>query len=306
MYNGILPVYKERGLTSHDVVFKLRKILKTKKIGHTGTLDPEVAGVLPICIGPATRVSDYIMDMGKSYKATVSIGESTTTEDQTGEVVEKVNIAPKELNDRQVDAILEDFQGIITQIPPMYSSVKVNGKKLYEYARNGETVERPERKVNIKQIERTSDLVFEDNQCHFDIIVHCGKGTYIRTLATDIGKELGYPAHMSLLTRTTSGGFGIKESLTLEQISDFHEQDTLQSHLFPIEYGLKSLPEIHISDENMKKRILNGQKFNKKTFKKSIKSDQFVFKDADTDKAMAIYVQHPDKPHEIKPKKVFN
>ena len=130
MYNGILPVYKERGLTSHDVVFKLRKILKTKKIGHTGTLDPEVAGVLPICIGPATRVSDYIMDMGKSYKATVSIGESTTTEDQTGEVINKVNIAPNELNERQVDLILEDFQGIITQVPPMYSSVKSEWQKI--------------------------------------------------------------------------------------------------------------------------------------------------------------------------------
>ncbi|WP_340577730.1 tRNA pseudouridine(55) synthase TruB, partial [Staphylococcus aureus] len=196
MYNGILPVYKERGLTSHDVVFKLRKILKTKKIGHTGTLDPEVSGVLPVCIGTATRVSDYVMDMGKSYNATIDVQANA-------------------ININEVDAVLKQFEGIIEQVPPMYSSVKVNGKKLYEYARKGETVERPIRKVNIDSIARTSELQFEDGKCHFNIEVKCGKGTYIRTLATDIGKQLGYPAHMSLLTRINSGGFDIKYSITL-------------------------------------------------------------------------------------------
>ncbi len=129
MYNGILPVYKERGLTSHDVVFKLRKILKTKKIGHTGTLDPEVAGVLPVCIGNATRVSDYVMDMGKAYEATVSIGRSTTTEDQTGDTLETKGVHSADFNKDDIDRLLESFKGIIEQIPPMYSSVKVNGKK---------------------------------------------------------------------------------------------------------------------------------------------------------------------------------
>lgn len=128
MYNGILPVYKERGLTSHDVVFKLRKILKTKKIGHTGTLDPEVAGVLPVCIGNATRVSDYVMDMGKAYEATVSIGRSTTTEDQTGDTLETKGVHSADFNKDDIDRLLENFKGVIEQIPPMYSSVKVNGK----------------------------------------------------------------------------------------------------------------------------------------------------------------------------------
>lgn len=128
MYNGILPVYKERGLTSHDVVFKLRKILKTKKIGHTGTLDPEVAGVLPVCIGNATRVSDYVMDMGKAYEATVSIGRSTTTEDQMGDTLEMKGVHSADFNNDDIDRLLESFKGIIEQIPPMYSSVKVNGK----------------------------------------------------------------------------------------------------------------------------------------------------------------------------------
>lgn len=305
MYNGILPVYKESGLTSHDVVFKLRKILKTKKIGHTGTLDPEVSGVLPVCIGTATRVSDYVMDMGKSYNATITLGESTTTEDQTGEVIDKIDVQANAININEVDAVLKQFEGIIEQVPPMYSSVKVKGKKLYEYARKGETVERPVRKVNIDSIARTSELQFEDGKCHFNIEVKCGKGTYIRTLATDIGKQLGYPAHMSLLTRINSGGFDIKDSITLDQISQLHEQDTLQSHLFPLEYGLKSLPKIYVSDENIKTRILNGQKFNKKQFNQTIEQ-QLVFIDSETEKVMAIYIQHPEKNHEIKPKKVFN
>ncbi|QUX19228.1 tRNA pseudouridine(55) synthase TruB [Staphylococcus haemolyticus] len=305
MYNGILPVYKERGLTSHDVVFKLRKILKTKKIGHTGTLDPEVSGVLPVCIGTATRVSDYVMDMGKSYNATITLGESTTTEDQTGEVIDKIDVQENAININKVDAVLKQFEGIIEQVPPMYSSVKVNGKKLYEYARKGETVERPVRKVNIDSIARTSELQFEDEKCHFNIEVKCGKGTYIRTLATDIGKQLGYPAHMSLLTRINSGGFDIQDSITLDQISQLHEQDTLQSNLFPLKYGLKSLPKIYVSDENIKTRILNGQKFNKKQFNQMIEQ-QLVFIDSETEEVMAIYIQHPDKNHEIKPKKVFN
>ena len=305
MYNGILPVYKETGLTSHDVVFKLRKILKTKKIGHTGTLDPEVSGVLPVCIGTATRVSDYVMDMGKSYNATITLGESTTTEDQTGEVIDKIDVQENAININKVDAVLKQFEGIIEQVPPMYSSVKVNGKKLYEYARKGETVERPVRKVNIDSIARTSELQFEDGKCHFNIEVKCGKGTYIRTLTTDIGKQLGYPAHMSLLTRINSGGFDIKDSITLDQISQLHEQDTLQSNLFPLEYGLKSLPKIYVSDENIKTRILNGQKFNKKQFNQMIEQ-QLVFIDSETEEVMAIYIQHPDKNHEIKPKKVFN
>lgn len=130
MYNGILPVFKERGLTSHDVVFKLRKILKMKKIGHTGTLDPEVDGVLPICLGNATRVSDYVMEMGKTYKAEVTLGVSTTTEDQTGNTLEVKGIDKDDVTERDIDQTLEKFLGVIEQIPPMYSSVKVKGKTL--------------------------------------------------------------------------------------------------------------------------------------------------------------------------------
>ncbi|MCC2084289.1 tRNA pseudouridine(55) synthase [Staphylococcus sp. HMSC068D08] len=305
MYNGILPVRKERGLTSHDVVFKLRKILQTRKIGHTGTLDPEVDGVLPVCIGIATRVSDYIMDMGKTYHATVAIGISTTTEDQTGDILEQKTINVGEITSEAIDSTLAQFQGWITQIPPMYSSVKVKGKKLYEYARNGETVERPERKVEIKSIQRVSEIHFKQGMCLFDIDITCGKGTYIRTLATDIGKALGFPAHMSRLTRTSSGGFNISDSLTIEQIKVLHEQEQLQEKLFPIEYGLKGLPSIEIYNEDIKHRILNGQKFQKAMFSTVIQQ-QIVFIDGRTQQVLAIYISHPDKPKEIKPKKVFN
>ena len=305
MYNGILPVYKERGMTSHDVVFKLRKIVKMKKIGHTGTLDPEVSGVLPICLGESTKVSDYIMEMGKAYEATVTIGFSTTTEDQTGDVLDVKHLDDTSLSAQVVDATIATFKGEITQIPPMYSSVKVNGRKLYEYARKNQTVERPKRQVTIYDIARTSALRFENNCCHFDIQVRCGKGTYIRTLATDIGTALGYPAHMSQLQRTESGGFNIAQSLTLEDIRMLHEQDELQSRLFPLEYGLKGIKHIVISDDTMKTRILNGQKLSKRAFEDDIK-DHVVMIDAKTHRALAIYVPHPEKPFEIKPKKVFN
>lgn len=305
MYNGILPVYKERGLTSHDVVFKLRKILKTKKVGHTGTLDPEVSGVLPICIGSATKVSDYIMEMGKTYLATVYLGFSTTTEDQTGEILAKKNIEENTLKEAQIDSALARFEGVITQIPPMYSSVKVNGKKLYEYARKNETVERPSREVEIYDIKRASDLRFENQGCQFDIRVKCGKGTYIRTLATDIGKVLDIPAHMSKLTRIQSGGFDIEDSLSIEHVQALHEHETLQEKLFPIEYGLRGLKKVNISNENQKFKILNGQKFNKNEFDQSINTLVVMF-DTQENKALAIYTPHPDKPYEIKPKKVFN
>ncbi|HAR6618200.1 TPA: tRNA pseudouridine(55) synthase TruB [Staphylococcus pseudintermedius] len=305
MYHGILPVYKERGLTSHDVVFKLRKILKTKKVGHTGTLDPEVDGVLPICIGQATKVSDYVMEMGKTYRAEVTLGFSTTTEDQTGDVLAREIVTVDQFDANQVDAVLHSFKGWTTQIPPMYSSVKVNGKKLYEYARNGETVERPKRQIHISHIARISDLIFENDIVRFSIEVTCGKGTYIRTLATDIGRALHVPAHMSLLTRTMSGGFSLDQALTLALIEQSHHDDTLQNQLLPLAYGLKGLPSFHVQNESDKMKIKNGQKFAKGYF--NVPFEQLlVMVDSDNDDVLAIYEVHPSRQDEIKPKKVFN
>lgn len=158
MYEGILPLWKEKGMTSHDCVFKLRKILKMKRIGHTGTLDPSVEGVLPICLGQATKVSEYIMNEGKTYVATVTIGSSTTTEDADGDVV-KVDSSEKQFSIDQIKSVLQQLTGQITQTPPMFSAVKVNGKKLYEYAREGKEVERPSRQVTIHYL----NLLDEDD-----------------------------------------------------------------------------------------------------------------------------------------------
>ncbi|WP_086427916.1 tRNA pseudouridine(55) synthase TruB [Staphylococcus cornubiensis] len=305
MYHGILPVYKERGLTSHDVVFKLRKILKTKKVGHTGTLDPEVDGVLPICIGQATKVSDYVMEMGKTYRAEVTLGVSTTTEDQTGDILERHIVTADQIDVAQVDNVLETFKGWTTQIPPMYSSVKVNGKKLYEYARNGETVERPERRIHISHIARISEVIFENDIARFSIEVTCGKGTYIRTLATDIGRALSLPAHMSLLTRTMSGGFSIEQALSLAMIEQAHHDETLKNQLLPLAYGLKGLPSFHVQNESDKMKIKNGQKFAKGYFNVPFEH-QLVMLDSENDDVLAIYEVHPTRQDEIKPKKVFN
>ncbi|ARJ51720.1 tRNA pseudouridine(55) synthase TruB [Staphylococcus lutrae] len=305
MYHGILPVYKARGLTSHDVVFKLRKILKTKKIGHTGTLDPEVDGVLPICIGQATKVSDYVMEMGKMYRAEVTLGIATTTEDQTGDILTRQAVAPDALCASQVDDILQSFKGWTTQVPPMYSSVKVNGKKLYEYARRGETVQRPERQIYISHIARCSELIFENETARFSIIVECGKGTYIRTLATDIGRALNMPAHMSLLTRTMSGGFDLEQSLSLEEIEAAHQAQTLQEKLYPMVYGLKGLPMCVVQNDSDKMKIKNGKKFSRDYFKIPFET-QVVMLNGETNEVLAIYEVHPSRQEEIKPKKVFN
>jgi len=212
--NGIINLKKEAGMTSHDVVFKLRKILGTKKIGHGGTLDPDVVGVLPIAVGKATRMVEFMQDEGKVYEGEITLGYSTTTEDSSGEVVAETPVLSP-LDEKLVDEAIASLTGPITQIPPMYSAVKVNGRKLYEYARAGQEVERPERQVIIYSFERTSPISYEDKLARFTFRVKCSKGTYIRTLLVDLGEKLGYSAHMSHLTRTSAAGLQLEDSLTL-------------------------------------------------------------------------------------------
>ncbi|TDM04108.1 tRNA pseudouridine(55) synthase TruB [Macrococcus carouselicus] len=297
--DGIIAINKPRGMTSHDVVFKLRKLLKTKKVGHTGTLDPEVDGVLPICIGRATRVSDYMMDSGKTYIAEVTIGTATTTEDQTGEVVSRAAIQPEQFSAAEVDAALQSLVGDLEQTPPMFSAVKVNGRKLYEYAREGKVVERPSRVIKIHHITRLSEIKHHDHMLTFTIEVACGKGTYIRTLATQIADRLGAVGHMSKLTRTESGGFTLAECLTLEGLTEM-PFDEIISHLLPMERGLAGLPHLEVS-EDMKQRILNGQKLSQFT---PPLNDETVM--TYKGKAIAIYMPHPDKSGVVKARKVFN
>lgn len=301
--DGILAIHKEVGMTSHDVVFKLRKILKTKKVGHTGTLDPEVSGVLPICIGKATRVSDYVMESGKTYKAEVTIGVSTTTEDQTGDIVEEKNVNENIWSTDDICSTINKLEGEIEQIPPMYSAVKVNGKKLYEYARQNIEVERPVRKVFINSIELISEISYDNQTCKFEIEVECGKGTYIRTLATQIGELLGFPAHMSHLIRLKSGGFSLEQAIKLDELRQIVEQDKLQGVLLPLEYGLNGLEKTTINDEEIVKRIQNGQKIEKQL----IADHQFegIFVVWYGDKAIAIMDTYEKNNALYKPKKVF-
>lgn len=298
--NGIIALWKERGMTSHDCVFKLRKILKTKKIGHTGTLDPAVEGVLPICIGQATRVAEYLTDAGKTYEAVISIGKSTTTEDAEGEAVE-TDESYKSVSRQQLLEVLQSLTGRIEQTPPMFSAVKVNGKRLYEYARKGEVVERPTRTVTIYSLQLLDDsTVFEGEEITFRIRIACSKGTYIRTLAVQIGEKLGYPAHMSSLVRTASGTFTEENCVTIEQVENLMNEGNIQNIILPVEYALANYPFVEI-DQSNDKQIINGQVLPMHAFLKE--SDKIVF--SKQGKALAVYIAHPTKDGFMKPEKMF-
>ena len=247
--NGIINLKKEAGMTSHDAVFKLRKILGTKKIGHGGTLDPDVVGVLPIAVGKATRMVEFMQDEGKVYEGEISLGYSTTTEDASGEVVAETPVLSP-LDETVVDQAIASLTGTITQVPPMYSAVKVNGRKLYEYARAGEEVERPVRQVTIYSFERTSPICYEDKVVRFTFRVKCSKGTYIRTLSVDLGEKLGYAAHMSHLTRTSAAGLSLDDALTLEEVAEKVRQGDL-GFLHPLEIGTGDLEKVELTVEEV-------------------------------------------------------
>lgn len=225
MYNGIMNVYKEAGYTSHDVVARLRGICKMKKIGHTGTLDPEAVGVLPVCFGSGTKLCDMLTGWDKEYIAVLHLGVVTDTQDLTGQVLRKCE--PKQierLDEESVRAAVYAFLGEYDQIPPMYSALKVNGKKLYELAREGKEIERKARKVQIKGLE-----ILESELPRMKIRVVCSKGTYIRTLCHDIGESLGCGGAMESLIRSRVGIFGIQDALTLGQIERLASQNAIES-----------------------------------------------------------------------------
>lgn len=302
--DGILPLWKERGMTSHDCVFKLRKILQTKKVGHGGTLDPDVDGVLPICIGKGTKVIEYLQDSGKIYEGEITIGFSTTTEDRSGEVVE-TKAVDLPLTEVEIDQMMGTFIGKIKQVPPMYSAVKVNGKRLYEYARAGETIERPEREAIIEHFKRTTAPVYdaETKTQSWRFQVTCGKGTYVRTLAVDLGAKLGYPAHMSDLTRLASGGFSVGQAMTLAQVSELMEQNQIDHALRPIEEAMNAFPRINLTTEDWQK-VKNGQVLPLKTFNlKKMPGELIAF--FYQEQLVSLYKQHPEKSWLLKPSKVI-
>lgn len=250
MLNGIINVYKEKGYTSHDVVARLRGIAGQKKIGHTGTLDPDAEGVLPVCLGKATKVSDLLTEKDKTYRAVLLLGVTTDTQDITGTVLEECEtdtVCPEE-----AERVIRGFVGTYDQIPPMYSALKVNGKKLYELAREGKTVERKARAVQIHDIQ-----ILKMDIPRIEIEVTCSKGTYIRTLCQDIGEKLGTGGCMESLIRTRSGLFEIEASHKLEEIQQKKDQGDFESLLVPVDTVFGQYKKIQIQ-KDMEKRLRNG------------------------------------------------
>lgn len=237
---GIINVLKPPGMTSSDVVVWMRKVLKIKKIGHTGTLDPGVAGVLPLCVGKGTRLAEYITEQGKAYLAEVAFGITTDTQDAFGKVTQ---VTSTDLRQSDLERILPGFMGEILQTPPMYSAVRKEGKHLYEYARQGITIERTPREVSIYILKL--EKWYEGEFPRAILNIECSKGTYIRTLSHDLGQALGCGAHMSNLLRVRSGPFKIQESWTLEEIEEAVRESTYP-FLLPLTAGI-DLPRVFLS-----------------------------------------------------------
>lgn len=298
--NGIVPLWKPAGITSHDCVIKLRRYFSTKKVGHTGTLDPEVEGILPICVGEATKIVPYLTNTTKTYQAEVTLGVSTDTEDQTGMPTEQIKI-DRLITESEVKETLVKFQGEITQLTPLYSAVKVKGKKLYEYARANQPVERPVRHVFIHAINYLEKTLNQSNgKVSFGFEATVSKGTYIRTLAVDIGKALGFPAHMSHLVRTATASFDRSHAVTLTEIEQLSKVNQLTTVLLPIEAGLMHLPTFEV-DQQWATKVLTGQKFNRPNGWQEDQPYVMMF----SGKVLAIYYVHPTKPELIKPLRVF-
>lgn len=255
MYNGIMNVYKEAGFTSHDVVAKLRGICKQKKIGHTGTLDPDAVGVLPVCFGSGTKLCDMLTDWDKEYIATLRLGVATDTQDLTGQVLFQADGETlAALTQERVRECLLSFLGDYAQIPPMYSALKVNGKKLYELARAGKEVERRPRMVQIRELE-----ILEMRLPTVRFRVVCSKGTYIRTLCHDIGEALGCGGAMASLTRSRVGIFGIGEALRLSEIEKLRDADKISDAIIPPDAVFPECREVRVT-QAVCRLLENGNK----------------------------------------------
>ena len=236
--DGIIVINKEEGYTSHDVVARLRGILHMKKIGHTGTLDPMAVGVLPVAVGKATSLCELLVDKQKTYETVLHLGITTDTQDRTGNILSE---KPVTCSEEEILKTVKSFEGERLQMPPMYSALKVNGKKLYELAREGKTVERKARPVTFYEIRVT-----EISLPFVSMTVTCSKGTYIRTLCHDIGEALGCGGMMESLKRTASGSFTLADSFTLDEIRALKEEDALEKAVVPIPKVLEGYPEVRV------------------------------------------------------------
>jgi tRNA pseudouridine55 synthase len=300
--DGILLLNKPKGMTSHDCVFKVRKLVKMKKVGHTGTLDPDVSGVLPICLGRATKVVEYITASNKTYEGEVTVGFSTTTEDASGEKIDEKKVERK-LSIDEVEEVLHSLTGELVQTPPMYSAVKVNGRRLYEYARKGIEVERPSRRIFIHELKLLSEINQQNGTVSFRFRVTCSKGTYVRTLAVQIGDKLGYPSHMSDLIRTSSGKFTLKQCVTLQELEERVQNGTIDEQLLSIEDALTHLPKIIINDK-VAEKVKNGAVLPVPKEASLLQVGEPIVIQHNGE-ILAIYQRHPEKLELIKPIKVL-
>ena len=246
--DGIVNVMKPAGMTSHDVVAKLRRVYHTKKVGHTGTLDPDAIGVLPICVGQATRLVEYFTEKDKTYKVIMKFGNETTTQDSSGEVTITTELPT--LSKAEFCAVTEQFIGEIQQVPPMYSAIKKDGQPLYKLAREGVEVEIEPRPVTIHGIK-----VLMYNKESAMLEVHCGKGTYIRTLCQDLARACGSSAHMTYLMRLSSGDFNIADAVPLARLE---QSETPEQFLQGMNDCLHAMPAVTVTDKKMMERIVNG------------------------------------------------
>ncbi len=257
--NGILIVNKPKNFTSHDVVAKVKTIYKVK-VGHTGTLDPMATGVLPLLLGKGTKLSEYLINHNKIYEAIIKLGEKTDTLDSEGKVIETKEVNLENLRIENVKEILQSMVGKQKQTPPMYSAIKINGKKLYEYARNGQQVEIPQREIEIYSIEL---IEINENLKTVSFRVHCSKGTYIRTLCEEIAKRLQTVGYMKELNRVKVGSFDISEAITLQELEENkNNTEYLNKHIITIPYFFKDYPIIHLTEQEIKE-LLNGVKLQK-------------------------------------------
>lgn len=251
--DGILNINKALGMTSHDVVAQVRKIIQQKRVGHTGTLDPAASGVLPICVGQATRVAEYLSESGKAYQAEITFGIVTDTYDSEGRIIRVADTST--LTMAQIEAVLPRFLGVQMQLPPRYSAIKIQGQPAYKRARAGEEITLEARPIEIYRLQ-----VVDWQHPQLTLSIECSKGTYIRSLAYDLGEALGYGAHLSALIRTRSGPFVLADSITLEQLNTATMQGAMESYLLPADSALQHYPAL-LLDDITAAQVLHGNAF---------------------------------------------
>mgnify|MGYP003297861205 CR=1 FL=1 len=276
--NGLIVLNKPLNISSHDAVFKVKKILKEKKVGHTGTLDPLASGILIICVGSATKLSQYLTTDTKSYRAKIMLGLSTKTYDLEGEIEQECDV---NIQEDLIDKTIESFIGKSMQYPPLYSAIKKDGKKLYEYALKGEEVEVEPREIEVFSAKRISPITYENNKVLFEVDFNVSKGTYIRSIASDFGKKIGVPSVLAGLVRHECSGFTLEDACTLEDVAQnnfnlISPLDALKDYLF-------------VSDENSINKAKNGMKISYRYIKDLYNDTPLKFVVTDNEKLIAIY-----------------